>query len=440
MSNLYIIAVFFAAIAVLILMIAKFKIHAVTSLFFVTILLGILIGTPLNEIPGLINTGFGNTCKSVGLIILLGSLLGEVMSATGAAVKITKTFVKFFGEKHVLTAVGISCYLLGIPIFPDTISLLIIPICTNLAAQTGISMVAFAAVVGIGVTSSSLVPPTPGPVAAAAILGVPLGVAIPWGILVSIPGLVITVFYASKLKKQIPLNEAFLQGEQIPEDKLPSFLKSIGPVLIPVLLIVIHTVCDAVIPGTAVSNIMSFIGEPLSALTIGCMLAVFTQVRDWWKKDDVRSGWIDKAILGCAGPVFITALGGSLAAFIKNAGVAEMLADMIVQAHIPGVFVPMIIACLIRTITGSNTLGVTTSAALSLPMLAVLGLSPLAAFLSMCSGAVFVSHANSSGFWLVSSMCKMDMKDSFLSISGASALSGIFCSVTTLILYFAGII
>lgn len=441
MSSAYIMGVFVVIIAILIVLVAKYKFHAVVALFGCAFLLGILIKTPLGEIPGLINSGFGSTCASVGIVIILGSLLGEIMSATGAAVRITKTFIKWFGKKGVLAAVGASSCLLGIPIFPDTVSLLLIPMCTNLAAQTGISMVAFASVIGINITSSSLVPPTPGPVAAAAILGLPLGVTIPWGTLVSIPSLVVAVAWASRLtKKQIPLNEAYLSGSAIPEDKLPSFTSSMGPILIPIVLIVADTVCTAAFPESKMRAICSFFGAPITALTIGCLMSVFFQLNDWRKNMNVRSKWIDNAIVGSAGPIFITALGGSLAAFIKNAGAAELLAQMIVDANVPGIFVPMLIAFLIRVITGSNTLAVSTAAALCQPMLGVLGLSPLAAFLATCSGGIPFSHANSSGFWLVSTMCKLDVKDSFWAITMGTMLTGFTACITTLVLYFFGII
>lgn len=441
MSNAYVFAIFIATIVLLIILVAKFNWHAAPALFFCTLILALLLKTSLQEIPSLINSGFGNTCTSVAMIILLGALLGEIMSTSGGVLKITETFIKLLGKKNVLAAVGISCYIMGIPIFPDTVSLLVIPLCTNLAAQTGISMLAFAGMVGIGVTTSSLVPPTPGPVAAAALLNLPLGQAILWGILVSIPGLIATIVYCQVcLKKQVLLNQDYLHVDSANQGNLPSFWRSIFPILVPIILIVGNTVCDNMFPDTALANVTAFIGAPIMALSIGCALAVGLQIKNWIKIQDVRNGMFDKAILSCAAPIIITALGGSLAAVIKNADVANMIADMIVGAHIPGIFVPMLIACLIRSVTGSNTLGVTTAAALAEPMLGALGLTPLAAFLSMCSGAVIVSHANSSGFWLVSTMCKLEVKDSFKAVSGASTVSGVFCCATTLILYAMGII
>ena len=155
-----------------------------------------------------------------------------------------------------------------------------------------------------------------------------------------------------------------------------SLIRAILPIIVPVLLIVGQTVTGVLLPGTIFASVMNFIGAPLSALIIGCFLAIFLQVKEWWKREDVRNDWISKAVIDCAGPVFITALGGSLAAFIKSAGVAETLANLVVSAHIPGIFVPMLIGILIRIVTGSNTLAVTTSAALCQPMLCLLYTSP----------------------------------------------------------------
>lgn len=441
MSSIYVIVVLLIVVAVLIVLVSKLKCHAIIALFAATILLGLLIGTPMAEIPELINQGFGDTCASVALVIFLGSLLGLILSETGAIQKLTNSLVQLCGTKGVLWALAISCFILGIPVFPDTVSLLVIPLCTNLSKKTGISMLAFAGVIQISIVTSSLVPPTPGPVAGAAALGLPLGEAIPWGILVSIPGMIAGVLYASTLKdKQVPLNPAFLQEKADEEQVQMGLLKAVLPIFVPVILIVGQTATDVMMPGTMFANLMSFIGAPLSALIIGCLLAVFLQVKEWWKRKDVRDSWISKAVMDCAGPVFITALGGSLAAFIKGAGVAETLAEMVVNAGIPGIFVPMLIGILIRTVTGSNTLAVTTTAALCQPMLATLGLSKLAAYLAMCSGGIIMSHANSSGFWLTCSLSQLDFKLGIRSVGMVTLLSGLGCCAMTLALYFLGVI
>ena len=302
-------------------------------------------------------------------------------------------------------------------------------------------MMAFASVIQVSIVTSSLVPPTPGPVAGAATLGLPLGQAIPWGMLVSIPGLIVTVLASNRLKNiQVPLNDAFLNEENATEKLSMSFFKAILPVFVPVILIVAQTITEVFVPKTPIANAMSFIGAPLSALFIGCFLAVFLQVRDWTTNNDVRNSWITRAAMDCAGPVFITALGGSLAAFIKSAGVAKTLAEVIVTSSVPGIFVPMLIGLLIRIITGSNTLAVVTASALCQPMLETLHVSNLAAYLAICSGGIAFSHANSSGFWLTCSMSKLDFNQGLKSVGVSTLVSGLACCAFTLVLYFAGIV
>lgn len=181
MTSTYVFVVLIVSVGALVFMVSKLKFHAVLALYLASLMLALLVGTPIEKIPKMINTGFGNTCKSVALVIFLGSLLGIILNKTGAIVKLTDSLVKFFGKKKVLWAIGTSCCILGIPVFPDTVSLLVIPLCTNLAKKTGISMMAFASVIQISITTSSLVPPTPGPVAAAAALGLPLGGRHPLG-------------------------------------------------------------------------------------------------------------------------------------------------------------------------------------------------------------------------------------------------------------------
>lgn len=443
MSVGYIALIIVLTVSILIVLVSKFKLHAAISLYITSMLLAILVGTPMEKIPKMINDGFGNTCKGIAMVIFLGSLLGIILNKTGAIVKLTDSLVSFFGSKRVLWALGISCFILGVPVFPDTVFLLVIPLCTNLAKKTGISMMAFIAAIQTALITSSLVPPTPGPVAAAAALNLPLGIAIPWGILVSVPGTIATVLYAYYLKNdQIPLNEVYLSDGGDQQENVPNmnFKKAIAPIILPVILIVLQTVSAAFMKGSFFARLMLFIGDPMSALFIGCLYALLTQVKDWVHNMDIRGKWVNSALLDCVGPVFITALGGALASFIKGSGVAGILAHAIVDAHIPGIFVPMAIGFLIRTAAGSNILAIATAAALCGPMLDILGISNLAAYLAICSGSIAIAHANSSGFWLICSLANLNFKQGMRSVGLVSAVSGVFCMAFTLVLYFVGII
>ena len=159
-----------------------------------------------------------------------------------------------------------------------------------------------------------------------------------------------------------------------------------------------------------------------------------------WKSKEYKNDMINRALEGCVIPVFITCLGGSLGTFIKKSGVANIIAEMIVDASIPAILVPMVIAIAIRIITGSNTLSLTTTSVLVEPMLGTLGLSPLAAYLAIGSGGIIFSHANSSGLWLTSTLYNLEFDEALKSIGGSTLVSGLACCAMTLVLYFMGII
>ena len=154
----------------------------------------------------------------------------------------------------------------------------------------------------------------------------------------------------------------------------------------------------------------------------------------------VMHAWVESALRSSAMPIMVTAMGGALAAFIKNAGVANAVAETVVQFSIPGIIIPILIAALIHVITGSNALGVMTAAALVEPMLGALGISPLAAFLACGTGALMFKHANSSGFWVTVTMSNMDIRQGIRAVGGGSTVAGVTGAAITVILHFAGII
>lgn len=393
MSSAYVLVAFAVCILLMILFISKWKIHPVTSILVATIILAISIGTPWDKIEGIINKGMADTLKSIAIVIVLGCILGKVLEETGAAVSITKATVKLFGEKRVLWAILLASAILGIPIWADTVVILLIPIVSNLALQTNKSMMSYGTALYMGaLVTASLVPPTPGPVAAAALLHLPLSDAIMWGVLISIPSVFAAGLYCLTLKEPVAPQDEYIKSAEASKDKpLPSVGTSLAPIILPLVLIFLNTGINAMFPDTTVAKVFKFVGSPL-------------------------------------------------AAFIKNAGVANAVAETVVQFSIPGIIIPILIAALIHVITGSNALGVMTAAALVEPMLGALGISPLAAFLACGTGALMFKHANSSGFWVTVTMSNMDIRQGIRAVGGGSTVAGVTGAAITVILHFAGII
>jgi GntP family gluconate:H+ symporter len=288
--------------------------------------------------------------------------------------------------------------------------------------------------------TASLVPPTPGPVAAAALLKLPLGSAILWGLVVSVPSVIAAALYCMTLTEPLQPKEEYVKAaENADESKLPGLIRSLGPIVLPLVLIFLNTFFNAIMPKSDLANFFRFVGSPLAALLAGCMYALLLTGRDWSSKK-VQNDWVEDALRSSAMPIMVTAMGGALAAFIRDAGVAKVIADAVVQFHIPGIFIPIVIAMLIHVVTGSNALGVMTAAALVEPMLATIGVSPTAAFLCCGTGALMFKHANSSGFWVTVTMSNMDIRQGLRGVGIGSTVAGGTGALITVILHFAGII
>lgn len=441
MSTTLILVAFAVCILLMIVSISKWKVHPVTSILVVSIILAISIGTPWEKIEGIINNGVAGTLKSIAIVIVLGCIMGKILEETGAAVRITQSTVNLFGEKHVLWAILAASAILGIPIWADTVVILLIPIVSNLALRTGKSMVSYGTALYMGaLVTASLVPPTPGPVAAAALLKLPLGEAILWGAIVSVPSIAAAGLYCATIKEPLlPKEEYVKSAENIDETKLPAIGKSLAPIILPLVLIFANTIINAAMPKTPIANFFKFVGSPLAALLAGCLFALLLTGKEWSSKK-VQNTWVEDALRSSAMPIMVTAMGGALAAFIKDAGVAKVIADGVVQVNFPGVFIPIIIAAIIHVVTGSNALAVMTAAALVEPMLETIGVSPLVAFLCCGTGALMFKHANSSGFWVTVTMSNMDIRQGIKGVSIASTIAGSVGAAITVLLHFMGVI
>lgn len=367
MSELYILSVFVIAIAIMILMISKWNVHPAMTLLLVVIALGFAVGLTGSKTMSLLSKGFGDTIGKVGLLFFLGCVLGKLLESTGAAIKITNFMYKLFGKKHAIWAIAIASAILGIPILADTIVIVLIPIISNLAVQTGASMAQYGTVLYLGAyVTASAVPPTPGPLAAAAFLNLDLSQAILWGILISIPGIFAGTLYCKYLKIPVQPKEEFLSKEV--EGNKISLFQSLAPIILPILLIMISSFAANAEMNASLKEFVLIIGDPIVAMLIAIVYSMLL-TGSRWKTKEVLNDWVETGLRLAAMPIVVTGLGGSLALIIKDTKVAESIANSIASLSIPAVLIPFIISALVNTITGSNTLGVLTGAAIIQPML-----------------------------------------------------------------------
>lgn len=465
MSDVYILLMFFLAIVVLVTLIARFKIHPVPTLFIVVVALGLALGMGTDTIS-LVQEGFGNTLTSVGLLVIWGCVLGKMLELSGAAMRITDSALKLFKERKIAWGIALASTIVGIPLIADTVVIMLIPIVSVIAARTGRSMMVLGPILYIGAyVMTSVIPPGPGPLASAALLGVDFGEAILYGLAVGIPGIIAAVLYLLTIRTKVaPLAEyvehlddakgtgsdSSVSGgatktktqsdvEIQPTAKL-GLLESLVPILAPIVLIMLSSfVAPLFGEESPVAAVLNFIGTPTVALFLACLMAL-PLFRGEWHNKKVVNGIVEQGLRMAAMFLALTGIGGSLALIIRETGVAENIAGAIEAANMPPIIIPFLVAAVVCTITGSNILGVMTAAAMMEPLLPTLGLEPLAVYLACATGAQIMKHPNSSGWWITTTMSNMTVGQGIRSTGIASVISGVTGFAVLCILMLTGVL
>ena len=410
------------AIAFIVVSTTKFKLHPFLALIIAAIFYGLFSGIPLNQIIASVNNGFGNTISSIGIVIVIGCIIGTFLEESGGAYVMARSVLKLVGEKRVPLAMLLLGYFISIPVYADSGFVILTPLNRALSKKAGITLAASACALGLGLTiTHCLVPPTPGPIAAAGIMGADLGLVILMGITASILPLLIVWVFVTKWATKIYIDPAPEEDDQKIVEKVkdaPSAGKSFLPVVIPLLLIVLKSVSSfpsAPFGSGVFANILGFIGEPVTALLIGMVLA-FTLPKKFDKEMLSTTGWVGKALSSAAIIIMITAAGGSFGMILRDSGIADVLGDALSKYNL-GIWLPFIIAAALKTAQGSSTVSIITTASIIAPLMTVMGfVSPLEKAVlvtALCSGAMIVSHVNDSFFWVVTQMSGMNVKTGY---------------------------
>jgi GntP family gluconate:H+ symporter len=432
------------AIVVIIYLTTRLSLHPFLALFLVSIAYALAVGMPLEAIVLAINDGFGGTLGKIGLIIVLGIIIGAFLEHSGGARTLAERVLKWIGSKRVPLAMGILGYIVSIPVFADSGFMLLDPLGKSLSRKAGISLAGAAVALGLGLgVSHTLVPPTPGPIAAAGILNADLGMVILFALPVSLLALFSSVLFASRYAAR-----TYLDPGTLPETaanaqvtgKAPSFAKATLPIVVPILLIVLKSAF--IRPGhselSGIMSLINFLGEPVIALLIGVFFSLLLPSK--LKKDMLSSsGWVGKAIRDSASILLITGAGGIFGTVLQRSGIAETLGTALLEFNL-GIFLPFILAAALKTAQGSSTVALITAASILLPMMPALGLESevekALAVVAIGAGSSVISHANDSFFWVVTQMSGMDVKTGYRLFSlgslvlGSTAALGVFiCSL-----------
>jgi GntP family gluconate:H+ symporter len=421
-------------IVVLFILVIFTKFQAFPAMILTSILIGILAGLSPAETIAAVTGGFGSTMTSIGIVIGLGCIMGMFMERSGAAKKMALTILKAVGIKNADIVIGLTGFLVSIPVFCDSGFVILSSLAKEFSRLTKKSMILIGGMLGMGLyITHFLVPPTPGPLAVAGAFGVDIGLFILAGLMLSIPLFIFAVFFFRWISKTVPgifperdaVETAKLSAAQkevlariearqaegkelaaadfselLKDDTLPGAGISFATLLVPVLLILLRSVCISImkISGPAAS-VLDLIGHPVSAIFISVVMAMYMLAGKQTKAECFST--IEAAIASAGLIVFVTAAGGSLGNVIKITEAGNIMATAIAQSPLPVIMVPFLMGTLLRFPQGSGTTAMVTGAAILAPMLSTLGLNPLIAGLALCTTTMCPSYLNDSYFWVV---------------------------------------
>ncbi len=426
------------AFAFIIVAIIKFDIHPFLALFVGAIFYGLLAGMPGELIVQSISEGFGGVLGSIGLLILFGVIIGTFLEKTGGAFVIAQKILAWIGEKSVLLAMMVTGYILSIPVFGDSTFIMLNPISKSLSFKGKIPYAATTVAITLGVTAShSLVPSTPGPIAAAGILEADLGRVILFGFIVSALALVPCFFYVKYYVSRFKLEPQFAEEEKTTTvKKYPSIGQAFMPIFIPLLLIVLASIANyptQPFGDNTFTVFLKFVGSPVIALLLGAFLS-FTLPAKLDRKLLSSSGWFGEAILIAAPVILITGAGGVFGKMLQNSGIADMVSGSISAGSL-SLLLPFGMAMALKSAQGSSTVALVTTASIMAPLLPTLGLdsevSKVFTVLAIGAGATAISHANDSFFWAMTQLSGMSVKQGYMTHSIGTFIMA--CTAITLI-------
>ena len=459
MSGIALIVCFVIAIILMIVMISKLKVHPFLALMSISLVLAIVAGIDLSKIPAMIGVGFSGTFKSIGIVIIFGTIIGTVLEKTGAALKLADMVVKLVGQRRPELAMLIMGWVVGIPVFCDSGFVVLNSIREALYKKISASPVAMSVALSGGLYASHVfIPPTPGPIAAAGTLGLGgnLLLVIIMGTVVSVPVLVAVYFFSKSIAKSVTISDKEADAtitasyEELLKKfgTLPSGFLSIAPIIMPIIFMAVGSVIDVLAKqgmldkAALLPKIFLFLGNPIIALAIGVIFCVFLLAET---KKMREFDHITNESLKIAGPIlFITAAGGVLGNVITEAGFVNFIKENASTIKAIGIFFPFIISAVLKTAQGSSTVAIITTASImgafsaDNSLMHTLGftseISAALCVMAIASGAMCVSHANDSYFWVVTNFSKMTADQGYRTQTAMTFIMGVVGMISVYIL------
>lgn len=431
-----------AVIAFIVITTTKYKIHPFLALLLSAFLAAFAYGLPAESIAKTIASGFGGILGYIGLVIVLGTIIGVILEKSGAAITMADTVINKLGDRYPTLTMSIIGYIVSIPVFCDSGFVILNSLKESLSKRMKTSSVAMSVALATGLYAThTFVPPTPGPIAAAGNLGLEsnLGLVIGVGLFVAAIAAIAGMLWANRFKSIEPDGiDSEEHAEELQQDwqalkasygKLPSATQAFAPIFVPIVLICFASIAN--FPSHPVGEGMlkttiAFLGQPLTALIIGLLLATRLLKSD--QKIEEFSQRITQGILAAAPILLITGAGGAFGAVLKATPLGDYLGTTLSALGV-GIFMPFIVSAALKSAQGSSTVALVTTSALVAPLLAQLGLDSemgrVLTVMAIGAGAMTVSHANDSFFWVVSQFSRMSVGLAYRAQTMATLVQGI---------------
>ncbi|UFT98664.1 GntP family permease [Radiobacillus kanasensis] len=428
---------------------AKLRLHPFLSLLFAAFGIGIIAGLPLADVVAAVNNGFGGLMGGIGLVIIFGTIIGVILEKSGAALRMAEVVLRIVGEKRPQLAMSLIGGIVSIPVFCDSGYVILSSLKKALAKRAKVAVASMAIALSTGLFAThTLVPPTPGPIAAAGNIGAEnyLGTVILFGFIVAIPVIIAGYIWAMKVGTKIKVegedqDTANYDYDAIIKEfgEMPSTFKSFAPILVPIVLIGISSVISFAGWTGTIAEIFLFLGAPVVALLVGILFA-FLLLPNF--SEETLTDWVGIGIKESAPILLITGAGGAFGSVIKATPVAEFIQGFADSGIVGGalfVFIPFLIAAALKTAQGSSTAALVITSTLIAPLLVEVGIEgavPLAlVVMSVGAGAMVVSHVNDSYFWVVKEFSGMSVTQAYKAQTAATLLQGIVAILVTFVLW-----
>ncbi|WP_439555421.1 GntP family permease [Dyadobacter sp.] len=439
-----IIFIVFAAIVFIVLSSTVFKLHPLVGLLLAAIGVGVFAGLPIDKLAETIGKGFGELMSKIGLMVILGCVIGAILDKSGAAIKVADVILKLFGEKHPAFAMSVIGGIVGVPVFCDSGFIILHKLNQIVAKRTGKPLGTIALSLSGGLFAThTLVPPTPGPLSAAGNLGISdsVGLVILIGLIVSVPSLFLSTWFAQKFARNIEITTEAAVEEPvlIPERQLPPAWKAFMPIVLPILLITLASFASILQFPKEWTMWLGFFGSPL----VSFLLAIFFSYSLFPENAAERMMFCFKSgIEHCGTTLVLVGAGGAFGAILKETHLKEMVSEWLLSNEMSGgylLLIAFLIAAFFKTAQGSTTSSMVLTTSILAPLLASLGfITPIQITLvvmAVGSGAMVVSHTNDAWFWVVSQFTGISARDTYRTHTILTGLQGLVSFAAVMVLW-----